>query len=65
MIFVLCDVKVPFFIKLAAQGGVNYLKIRGARGVQFMENTPWDMDNIVKKCRFPFFMLFGNYKFTK
>ena len=46
--------KVLFFIKMAVQGGVNYLKIRGARGVPFMDNTPRDMDNIGKECRLPF-----------
>ena len=30
--------KVLFFIKMAVQG-VYYLKIRGARGVPFMDNT--------------------------
>ena len=42
-----------FFINWQHKG-VNYLKIRGVRGVLFKENTPWDMDNIGKKCRLPF-----------
>ena len=48
-----------FFIKLAVQRGVNYLKIRGARGVLFMENTPWNMDNIGKNAGCLLFMLFS------
>ena len=38
---------------MASQGGVNYPKNRGARGVLFMDNTPGDMDNIGKECRLP------------
>ena len=41
------------FHKNGSARGVNYLKIRGARGVPFMDNTPRDMDNIGKKCRLP------------
>ena len=53
MIFVQQDMEVLFFMKNGSARGVNYAKIRGARGVLFMHNTPRDMDNIGKKCRPP------------
>ena len=37
----------PIFHKNGSARGVNYLRIRGAKGVPFMDNTPIDMDNIV------------------
>ena len=43
-----------FFIKLAAQWGLNGLQIRDARGVPVHGETPLRLDNIGKKCRVPF-----------
>ena len=45
--------EVLFFMKNGRARGINCPKIRGARGVSFMDNTPRDMDNIGKKCRPP------------
>ena len=41
----------PIFHKIGSARRVKYLKIGGARGVPFMENTLWDMDNIGKKMQ--------------
>ena len=44
----------PIFHKNGSARGVNYLKIRSARKVPFMDNTSRDMDNSGKKCRLHF-----------
>ena len=41
----------PIFHKNGHTRGVYHLKIRGARGVPFMDNTPRDKDNIGKKMQ--------------
>ena len=56
LVYDFCSIgyKGPIFHKNGSVRGVNYPKIRGARGVSFMDNTPRDMDNIGNKCRLPF-----------
>ena len=49
--------EVLFFMKNGSARGVNYPKIRGARGVLFMDNTPRDMDNIGKNAGILLFIL--------
>ena len=47
----------PIFHEKWQCKGVNYPKIRVARGVLFMDNTPRDMDNIGKNAGFLLFIL--------
>ena len=52
--------EVLFFMRNGSARGVNYPKIRVARGVLFMDNTPRDMDNISKNAGCLLFILFSS-----
>ena len=58
LIIVLQDLSVPFSKNWQCKG-VDHLKIRGARGVPFMKNTPRDRVILTKNAGCLLFMLFG------
>ena len=57
LVYDFCSIgyKGPISHKNGSAREVNYPKIRGARGVSFMDNTPRDMD-IGKKMQAAFFI---------
>ena len=48
-----------FFHKIGSTRGLKNLKIRGARGVLFIEDNPLRLDNSAKNARCLLFMLFN------
>ena len=61
-VFDFCSIgsQCPIFHKIGSASGVQNLKIRGARGVPFMEDNPRDWIILAKNSGCLLFMLFGS-----